>query len=278
MPRREGAGDAQLIESVNVRRYNELPHPGIGQVGRTTMTDRSMPAVTRLALTLLIAAGPATGCIWTRTHSPIAEGTQLSVTDAKTGQPVQDVDVFLHATVKARGWGFMAESFWRDVFCRYEGRHRNPIVVPRRKHRVWHYNFLIRGKNESSCHLAVILYKRGYFTASWLPRKPTEVKMLRIDSPGAGSRTGESEIDCLLRWAWSWRVTPNGGHRRWMGDVDLRKEAARHGAGVKGRSAFKRVICFAIDEYKALLKGEAIDDTTRTRLKKKIADLANMVE
>ncbi len=242
------------------------------------MTDESVPAVARLALTLLIAAGPATGCVWTKTHSPVAEGTQLSVVDAKTGKPVHDIAVFHRATVEARGWRFMAESFWRDVFCGYEGCHRSPVVVPRRKHRVWHYNFLIRGKNWSSCHLAIILYKRGYFTTTWIPEQPTGVKMARIDGPGMGRRTGEGEVDCLLRWAWSWREKPSRGHRGWVRDDALLKEATGYTWRIRRKSALKPVVCFAIDEYRALLTDNTIDDATRFRLKRKIAGLSSMVE
>lgn len=246
-----------------------------------TLSGVRAGAAARLAFTVLVAAGPATGCISVHTHSPVAEGTQLSVTDASTGEPVQDVAVFSHATVKALGWGHfgMAEACWTDVFCRYEGHRENPISVPRRKYRVLLYNFLFWGKSNSWCRPAVILYKPGYFTTVWTPKEPTEVKLVRINGPGIKPRTGEGQIDGLLYWSSHLDLLPHWRYRGWTGADALLKGVVRGRGGirVRGKSAYKRIVRFAIDEYGALLGNAAADDETRARLRKKVAGLSRMI-
>jgi hypothetical protein len=257
---------------------------------------RNLLTAARLAFAVLvlIAAGPATGCIWVKTHAPVERGTRLAIVDAKTGEPVQDVDVFTYARVEGLGWNYwgFCENFWHKVFRRYEGRNGSPIVVPRRKYAVPHYNFLSDAKTASRCSAAVILYKRGYLTTAWIPpedsprgaggRSPIEIKMTKL----AGSLTAEYAIDALLVWllseypvrSHSVASCQDGRHHEGRSARHLLQDAAPLRREISKRSAFKRVVRFAIGEYEALLADAAIDDATQARLREKIAGLSRMTE
>ena len=87
------------------------------------------------------------------------------------------------------------------------------------------------------------------------------------------------------------RVRGKAGFLSTRREKSGRSAGARHGyrrilggGGAKGlsefvrnKSDFKRIVQFAIDEYKALLKSESIDDKTRARVEKKVAGLSSMI-
>ena len=239
--------------------------------------NRRTPWVTPIPIVILVGLLVLLACVSTQRHIAFVEGTKLTPVDKTTGQDVSRAHVFLYTTLEARGWVPVAEARSRKGYYEHLGPVDTPVAVPERKYRTFSYNFYLWGRRPASCYSAVVLYKRGYLTTLWTPRRASKVEMLKTSDSNMSDRgTGEGEIDWLLQW--SCLGDPDRSRFYSTEAYALLPEMRAVSRYVQTKKDFRDIIQFCIKEYQHLLGQPSLDQPAQTRLNEKVKLLSEFLE